>query len=396
MRARAGRLASLAVAGIVAFSVPAAAATGWSITPSPNPTGAQQTHLDAVSCFGTTNINCLAVGSYVTAQGAVRTLSEWWNGTSWRIVASPNRTGAIANTLVGLSCTSITSCFAVGNSQATPTSPALTLIERWNGLGWTIMPSPNAPQATGNFLHGISCLGPNGCFAVGNYKSPATAGSTLIERWNGSNWAIVPSPNKQGAAVNTLAGVSCTTGSIGVRCFAVGRWSSSTANSSYFTLTERFNGTGWAVVASPNVGGQYKSALNAVSCTSATFCMAAGVWEHSPGASLSERWNGSTWTIAPVSNPAGWTFSRLSSVSCASATNCFAVGNWRSGSGPGLTLIVHWNGAGWTVVPSPNPSGSPSSALAGLSCVVARCTAVGSYLKPVVGLPAATLAERNY
>ena len=44
--------------------------------------------------------SCFAVGSYIDSQGAVRTLTEWWNGVNWKIVASPNRAGAISNTLV--------------------------------------------------------------------------------------------------------------------------------------------------------------------------------------------------------------------------------------------------------------------------------------------------------
>jgi hypothetical protein len=386
-----------AVAAILVCAVPAAAAPGWSITPSPNPTGAPKSYLDGVSCTGPTSIHCFAVGSYVTTQGVVRTLIERWNGTSWTVVASPNRTGALASALVGVSCVSATSCFAVGNSQATPTAPALTLIERWNGTAWKIVPSPNKTGATGNFLHGVSCVGANQCFAVGDYASASTAGSTLIERWNGTAWAITPSPNKPGALSNTLDGVSCFAVVSGMRCFAVGNWSNDVTGSPFYTLTERWNGTGWVIVASPNVSGQYKTALNAVSCRSTSFCMAVGVWQHAPGASVSERWNGTAWAIVPVSNPAGWTFSQLNSVSCASATSCVAVGSWSSGTNARRTLITQWNGTAWAVVASPNPSGSQGSSLAGISCVVAKCTAAGSYLKPVGGgIPSVTLTERNF
>lgn len=394
---RARRLASGAAVAILLGAVPAAAASGWSITPSANPTGAQQSYLDGVACTGPTSVHCFAVGSYVTVQGVVRTLIERWNGSSWTIVASPNRTGAVANALVGVACASATSCFAVGNSQATPTAPALTLIERWDGVAWKIVSSPNKSGATGNLLHEVSCVGPNRCFAVGDYTSAGTAGSTLIERWNGTAWAIAPSPNKSGAALSTLAGVSCVATGLGISCFAVGNWSANSSGTPYFTLTERFNGTGWVVVSSPNVSGQYKTALNAVSCTSASSCIAVGVWEHSPGASVSEHWNGTAWKIVPVPNPPGWTFSRLDSVSCPSATSCVAVGSWSSGSGALVTLVTHWNGTAWTVVPSPNPSGSAGSSLAGVSCVGAKCSAAGSYLKPVGGgIPSVTLTERNF
>ena len=393
--ARARRLVSLAVAIVVLNAVPAAAAPGWSITASPNPIGTQQTYLDAISCAGPANaIRCFAVGSYITAAGTVRTLIERWNGTSWAIVASPNRPGAISNALVGVSCTSANSCFAVGNSLATVSSPAVTLVERWNGLGWTIVASPNGPGATGSFLHAISCVGPSRCFAVGIYKSGATAGATLIERWTGTTWVISPSPNRAGSAFDTLDGVSCVPNGTGVSCFAVGNYSASPTGDVFYSLTERWGAGGWSVVPSPNVSGKYKTALDSVSCTSPTACMAVGVWQHAPGASVAEKWNGKTWTITPVQNFVGWTFSQLNSVSCLSASNCFAVGSWASGT-PTQTLVAHWNGTAWIPIASPSPTGSLGSNLTGISCVAAKCLASGSARKPPTGA-SATLTERNF
>ena len=387
------RLLAAAGAIVMLAAVPAGAATGWSIVASPNPVGATQTYLDAVACTGpATTVRCFAVGSYISAQGTVKTLIERWNGTQWAIVASPNRVGAISNSLVGVTCASATSCFAVGNSQATLKSPAITLVERWNGISWTIAPSSNAPNATGSFLHAVSCVGLNRCFAVGNYTSAGTAGSTLIERWTGTQWLIVPSPNKPSAAINTLDGVSCVPLGTGVSCFAVGNWATTVTGSVFYTLTVRLGAGGWAIVPSPNPSG--KSALGSVSCTSASSCVAVGFWQHSPGASLAERWNGSSWTVTPVPNFTGWTFSRLDSVSCPSATNCVAVGTWAAGS-PNRTLVAHWNGVSWQDIPSPNPTGSSGSTLAGVSCAGGGCWAVGSARRPPSGA-STTLTERNF
>jgi len=392
--ARARRLVSLAVAIVVLNAVPAAAAPGWSITASPNPTGAQQTYLDAISCFGpATAARCFAVGSFITTAGTVRTLIERWNGTSWATVPSPNRTGAISNALVGVSCTSATNCFAVGNSQATISSPPVTLVERWNGLGWTIVPSPNSPGATGSFLHAISCVGANRCFAVGTYKSGSTSGATLIERWTGTTWLISPSPNRSGSAFDTLDGVSCVPTATSLSCFAVGNYSASPTDDVFFTLTERWGAGGWSVVPSANVSG-YKTALSSVSCTSPSQCMAVGVWQHAPGASMAEKWNGKTWTITPVQNFAGWTFSHLDSVSCITATNCFAVGSWSDGT-PSKTLVANWNGTTWKPIASPSPVDSNGSNLTGISCVGAKCLASGSAQKPPTRA-SATLTERNF
>jgi len=392
---RALRRAAIAGAVLVLGAAPAGAAAGWSIGTSPNPIGATQTYLDGVSCTGpATAIRCFAVGSYISTQGTVKTLIQHWNGAQWTIVASPNRTGAIANSLVGVTCASTTSCFAVGNSEATPTSKAVTLVERWNGVDWKMVASPNAPNATGSFLHAVSCVGPNRCFAVGYYTSAATAGSTLIERWTGTTWVIVPSPNKSGAATNTLDGVSCVPAGTNVSCFAVGNWATTTAGDVFNTLTERWGAGGWTIVPSPNVPGNNRSALTSVSCTSPSACVAVGYWQHAPGASLSEKWNGNTWTVVPVANFAGWTFSRLDSVSCVSATSCVAVGSWAIGS-PTKTFVAHWNAVSWTPVASPNPTGSAGSSLAGVSCIAGKCWAAGSAHTPPSSA-STTLAERNF
>lgn len=394
-RGRTRRVVSIAVALVALTALPASAAPDWTFTTTPKPAGSVQTYLDGITCTGpATTVRCFAVGSYVSAQGTVRTLIERWNGTTWTIAASPNRAGAISNALVGITCASATSCFAVGTTQATATSPAVTLIVRWNGISWTIVASPNAPGATGNFLHAVSCVGPNRCFAVGNYKSASTAGSTLIERWTGTAWVLSPSPNKPGAAVNSLDGVSCIPDGAGVSCFAVGSYSTSASAQVPFTLTERWGPSGWVVVPSPNVGGQYKSALVSVSCTSVSFCMAVGVWQHAPGASLAEKWNGKGWTITPVQNFPGWTFSQLNSVSCVTASNCYAAGTWAIGT-PTKTLIAHWNGTAWTPTASPSPTGAHGSTLAGVSCIGAKCFAAGSSLKSPT-FASAPITERNF
>ena len=40
-------------------------------------------------------------------------------------------------------------------------------------------------------IRSLSCPSAGNCFAVGDYTSGGTAGSTLIERWNGASWTIM-------------------------------------------------------------------------------------------------------------------------------------------------------------------------------------------------------------
>ena len=54
-------------------------------------------------------------------------------------------------------------------------------------------------------------------------------------------------------------------------------------------------------------------------------------------------------------------------MSCTSASACTAVGN-NYVNGNTLTLAEHWNGTAWTIQTTPNPSGSTTTELEGVSC----------------------------
>ena len=171
---------------------------------------------------------CFAVGTFSTAS-AVQTLVERWNGKSWTIVPSPNSSGGKYSQLAGVSCASTTSCFAVGTFRDV-SGPRKTLIERWNGTSWTLVAHP---KLTGGhrYLFGVSCASTTSCFAVGTHSVTGggelscepeldCSASTLIEQWNGKKWAVVASPNGSFPAFqSTLAGVSCVSATA---CVAVG------------------------------------------------------------------------------------------------------------------------------------------------------------------------------
>ena len=194
--------------------------TSWSIVSSPNE-GSGQNALTDVSC--TSSTICVAVGFYVNSSSVQQTLAETWNGTSWSTVSSPNE-GSGPNELDGVSCTSSTNCVAVGfytavivvNPDFPPINVIQTLVETWNGTSWSIISSPNAGSDELNQLLGVSCSSSTSCVAVGFWAVGTT--QTLIEAWNGTSWSLTPSPSFQGN-YDTLSDVSCTSSTI---CVAVG------------------------------------------------------------------------------------------------------------------------------------------------------------------------------
>src|SRR5215471_11343384 len=61
-------------------------------------------------------------------------------------------------------------------------------------LTWSVVHSPNR-RAGGNFLDAVSCVSANMCMATGHRLNSIGAIVTLAERWDGTSWSLVPSPN---------------------------------------------------------------------------------------------------------------------------------------------------------------------------------------------------------
>jgi hypothetical protein len=141
----------------------------------------------------------------------------------------------------------------------------------------------------------------------------------------------------------------------------------------------RWNGTRWATVSSPNDNATHGSDLNAVSCTSTTFCMAVGsFWNGTVTQNWTEKWNGPRWAKVTVPDTSSTEANRLYGVSCTSATCCLAVGLVSTGT-ESLTLAEKWNGSSWTVVTSPDPTAHLNN-LFGVSCTSKTfCMTAGSY-----------------
>jgi hypothetical protein len=359
--------AMLTVLALLGAAAPVSARTlTWSVVPSPNQ-NASNNQLNGVSC--TSAAACTAVGSYDNS-GIYQTLIESWNGTGWSVVPSPGP-GSGIGALDAVSCTSAAACTAVG-SYDNNSDTSLSLIESWNGANWSVVPSPS-PGSIYSFLEGVSCISATACTAVGSYNiSPGTY-RTLIESWDGISWSEVPSPSL--GHYDNLNGVSCTSAAA---CTAVGYY----VGKSHLArpLIESWNGTSWSTApsSSPGAGASY---LTGVSCTSAATCTAVGYYAlaHGNDKTLIESWNGTRWSAKHSPNRGNGN-NQLHSVSCTSAAACTAVGGCYDSSyynRPNRTLIETWNGTRWSAVSSPSP-GSYND-LWSVSCAPAAACAAAGY-----------------
>jgi hypothetical protein len=293
-------------------------------------------------------------------------LALHWDGTAWtkEVSPSPGRPGL--DLLNGVSALSPSSGgWAVGSYQ-TASGGNKTLALRWNGATWAQVACPSPEVTDGSFLLGVSAVSPADAWAVGwYYLSGGESSNTLALHWNGTRWAVAHSPNPVRFSFNVLNGVSALSGS---DAWAVGSYQSATG--SQRTLILHWNGTGWARVASPDPGGRDDSYLSAVSALSPDNAWAAGYDITGSGQqSLILHWNGARWTQVPSPGPPGGAVSGLSAVS---PSDAWAVGSYvtnTSGTLVDKTLVLHWNGTAWAVVASPDPGGTAGTALLGVSAL---------------------------
>ncbi len=292
---------------------------------------------------------------------------------SWVIQATPSPNSRQGSLLLGVDCSSARICTAVGGYAPRP-GAIVTLAERWNGTKWAVQPTPLVKKGAryGGALYGVSCLSARDCTAVGY-----GARGTLAEHWNGRKWVVQPTPNPSRPKDIILQAVSCSSPKA---CTAVGRYGAGAAGS---TLAERWNGKKWVIQPTPSpVTRNYGSELLGVSCSSATSCTAVGDSDVTDDKSdtLVEHWNGRKWAIQPTPKYPHGNESELAGVSCPSTSACIAVGFSGNAVQLRVTLAERWNGRKWVVQPTSNPSGFDGSELAGLSCPsITACTAAGDY-----------------
>lgn len=387
-----GRLASvlaLAAPLAVATGLPAASAapsasgaqpatTGWTQQASANqlaPTG----DLTAVSC--PTMSLCVAVGYGVNPSGIDVPLAETDSSGTWSVVATPVPAGSLQAELDGVSCTSATSCEAVGYSEASTGQTALA--ELWNGTSWSIQATPANGKANDVQLQAVSCATASSCVAVGDaYTKAAKKQHTVVaDVWNGTRW-VSTKLSSPGGYDNELLGVSCAAAG---SCEAVGYQES--GSSVYGVLAESWNGSAWAVQPTPKIAGQRNGTIEAaaVSCPAVGTCELVGSYQDKANDTvpLAEGLAGGTWSLQhPIAPPADYQ-SDLTAVSCTGVASCTAVGAQSDGYN---TLAEVWDGSAWSTTPTPDTSAGGGDHLLGLSCTSGGCTAVGDS----AGTPAET------
>jgi hypothetical protein len=162
----------------------------------------------------------------------------------------------------------------------------------------------------------------------------------------------VSSPNAY-KRLNVLNGVDAISPS---DAWAVGHASSGSAFDQT-TLILHWDGTSWSIIPSPNPGTWFNK-LYGVSAHSANDIWAVGSLTNSGNyaQTLIQHWDGTSWSVIPSPNVPGVN-NELYNVVALASNDVWAVGYSGISSAGFSTLVEHWNGSAWSVVSSPNAQG---------------------------------------
>lgn len=330
----------------------------------------------------------MAVGGFEGNGNPSEPFADQWNGSTWTIETLPDASSSGINSV---SCVSITDCVAVGEMAVGHSDSQVAFAIQWNGTTWTTMTIPSPKVAVRTYLNAVSCPSATSCTAVGYYQTKGRHNmlnppQPLAERWNGSTWAIRATPVPSGTTTAQLNDVSCRSTA---SCVATGNTGSTSGTDVDPQMyAEVWSPSGWASQAPASPSGSASSDLYGVSCPAATACTAVGYYMvGTTQYSVAEGWNGTAWTAqtTPNPNPAPQTDYVLVGVSCHEKTSCLSVGAYYT-IPAAVARSASWNGTAWTAHKPGVPPGATQDNLSTVSCpAVNNCVAVGDYINPSNG-----------
>lgn len=307
--------------------------------------------LNAVVCSSPSS--CTAAGAYSTSipggsDTADTAVAETLSGTTWTPASVPLPPGAGQDNeadLIGLACPATGACVAAGGNFSSGSSSKESdhaLIATQNGGTWTSAVAPLPPDAATTaqsaWLESVTCTGPGACTAVGYYTDKRNSVQGLIDTLSNGTWtaARAPLPKNAAASPNAyLFGISCASGT----CTAVGDYNNSSSNilSGKALIDTWPAGDVQSAKAQSLLSGS-ASALAAVSCVSASSCLAVGGYgQGSLQSGLAATLTNGTWSTTSVPVPADAAASNQSailwSLACPTTATCETVGTYTANGG---------------------------------------------------------------
>jgi hypothetical protein len=265
----------------------------------------------------------------------------------------------------------------------TPDEPVTYTSHTESSDGWTVVPAP-VVGTNDNSLGAVAAAASNDAWAVGNFlpdtpSSNQDATLSLAMHFDGTHWVSTPTPNA-GPNFNTLFGVAAADR----HAWAVGVHLNKGFQARGLIESWDPESNGWRVVSHPQPGSE-RDLLFGVAALSASDVWAVGEQQSANGmfGTLVEHFDGRRWQVVPSPNP-GRSGNHLYGVLALEPDDVWAVGQRNDADNPDHELILHWDGARWKVLASAS-HGSASAALYGVLADRGTLWAVGETTDATAG-----------
>lgn len=321
---------TLAASLLVPAPAPAAplGAGQWQTVPAENPVAYQR----FLGVDGIAPNVVWAVGSRGNGP-----LVERWDGAAWSVV--PDAAGPGFH-LADVAVVAADDVWAVGASRYPNYQPVL---EHWDGSAWRLAALP--PIGAGG-LTGLSARAADDVWAVGWYEDQSDGGSLYLH-WDGSTWTRVDGPEAvwDWMDVSALAPDDVwAVGNLGV-------------DHSVTNTITHWDGAAWTVSPSPvfRIGSHERFRILALAPDDVWVVGNFELADSSLRVAI-EHWDGTEWTMRSFPDLEVADYGHFG-IAGTARDDVWVVGSYLPGGQPGgKTLTMHWDGAAWSVVPSPSPA----------------------------------------
>jgi len=323
--------------------------TSWTSTAIAKSLTINSGYVSSPSCV---SIDFCTVGGYGNPGGAFVSI---YNGTIWSDQVINSSASA---SVQGISCISKTFCAASGVSGGGTSA----FVSIYNGSGWT---TTNVGAGVSNGWNinpwNLSCINSEFCVLGGTYQVTSNAPlqtHAFVSIYNGKTWTDEGITLELDVGIGgSLDTISCTSVSF---CVAGGRYSDNTKR--HHAFVSIYNGKTWTSSNPTNqIAGEFEGNVQSVSCTSESFCMAAGGTD--TGKAFVSLYNGKIWSTAvldqtiAINTGGSW----IDGLSCISNEFCAISG----------------------VSAAPNSQGDPPTFTAMYSDIALKATTTSTIRKPV-------------
>jgi hypothetical protein len=277
---------------------------------------------------GISDISCVAANDCVVVGGG---LARTFDGHAAAPIAGLD--GDSVNWF-SVSCTKVGACMMVGVQGNT----FVSALRATAASAWTQTTLASSTHIDYGFLGKVSCASASFCLAVMNYQQHAVENG-VVYRWDGTQWHrsnLSPS-NSDGFNYD---GVSCPAA---FQCVATGgRWVG-TAHPRFSAFRAVLDGSTWQVANLPESSGTQQYEADQVSCWAVHHCIVDGF----VGSEFAAwTWSGGAFVAIPGFALANFEF--MTNLSCTSASFCVAAGE---NPPPGnRSLVLLWDGQSWTKI----------------------------------------------